>query len=66
MTKRSIKSRSEAEALYFWFNRKVEITGGGGGGAGGGWQIKRDEWSRSKGKVTEKTLTKVLFMSLFL
>ena len=32
MTKRSIKSSSEAGALYFWFNRKVEITGGGGGG----------------------------------
>ena len=32
MTKRSIKSRSEAGALYFWFNRKVEITGQGGGG----------------------------------
>ena len=31
MTKRSIKSSSEAGALYFWFNRKVEITGGGGG-----------------------------------
>ena len=29
MTKRSIKSSSEAGALYFWFNRKVEITGGG-------------------------------------
>ena len=32
MRKRSIKSSSEAGALYFWFNRKVEITGGGGGG----------------------------------
>ena len=31
MTKRSIKSSSEAGALYFWFNRKVEIIGGGGG-----------------------------------
>ena len=31
MTKCSIKSSSEAGALYFWFNRKVEITGGGGG-----------------------------------
>ena len=29
MTKCSIKSSSEAGALYFWFNRKVEITGGG-------------------------------------
>ena len=31
MRKRSIKSSSEAGALYFWFNRKVEIIGGGGG-----------------------------------
>ena len=41
MTKRSIKSRSEAGALYFWFNRKVEITGRGGGGGGGGTHKKR-------------------------
>ena len=65
MTKRSIKSRSEAEALYFWFNRKVEITGRGGGGGGGG-KYKKRRMGKIEGKVTEKTLTKVLFMSLFL
>ena len=41
MTKRSIKSRSEAGALYFWFNRKVEITGRGGGGGVGGVTYKK-------------------------
>ena len=46
MTKRSIKSSSEAGALYVWFNRKVEIIGGGGGG-------RRDKTEGIKGLSNE-------------
>ena len=61
MTKRSIKSRSEAGYTFGSIGRSRQQGEGGCGEC-----QKMNKWSRSKGKVTEKTLTKVLFMSLFL